>query len=898
MGHFARKFGPVYEALSTDIFKFAAAMKFEPTWQQAQFLGAVQRGDLRIAIRSGQGPGKCLPFDTKLIVEYSEGMGIRTTIGELATNGQPFRIASMDPETEKIRLCEATAFPSGEKPCVRLVVDAGQSLDLTTDHPVYTPHGWVHAEKLQVGDLVGMPRQLPLSEKGLEITDSEIRVVTGLLCDGSTVTDDVSFTHMPNAFVDRFLEDVLSLGMTYREDRSRSAAVTYRIKRAGTLTRKWGLFGCDSRTKRIPREFFGLNERQLGVFFNTLFACDGYPSHDGFEIGLASEGFIEDIQALLLLGGVHGRYRYKLAKCQSGTFDAWVLRVSGTHNVCRLVQLMGLPLGREEATEATFETSVRMDGNTNTDIVPVRTQEQVSEMLAEVGFVNQRGSWNPQGRTLTSIRDKYRGRKTSYWSRQKLEEFCKEFDYKGVCSKWAMNDIYWVKVESVKPIGTHPVYDLTVPETHNFVANNLIVHNTTSSVTVALFRTLRNVNAMTILTAPTMRQCNEVWLAEARRLLAGADPWLQRFIGITKTKIEVNGNPDWGVKTVTATKTENSQGFHEKNMTIICEEASGIDRKIIEQFEGTASNPNCLFVQIGNPNHRDCAFFDCFHKDRKNWTCLHWNAEETPPSVWFDPIRNVQLAEKYGRESDIYRIRVLGEFPHTDPQCVISSEDLEKVIEKSLFSFAATRSRANGEFPRQFGLDFARFGGDENVLYRRSGNAIVEQLILPHADPSELVKAAFGMQRRASWGDEKTVYVADAGGIGQGIMHVFYDEHKRVLEFHNGGSPCRGDIYENRITEAWFGLAHKIKNRECYLPDDPILFTQLTGRKYFTTKKGKLIIESKDEYMRRGNDSPDRADAMVMAMYDEIEATGHVSRAEASPARKRVMAASVSGGGR
>jgi replicative DNA helicase len=38
-------------------------------------------------------------------------------------------------------------------------------------------------------------------------------------------------------------------------------------------------------------------------------------------------------------------------------------------------------------------------------------------------------------------------------------------------------DVYWDQVASIEPIGTEKVYDLEVPGHHNFVANDIIVHN-------------------------------------------------------------------------------------------------------------------------------------------------------------------------------------------------------------------------------------------------------------------------------------------------------------------------------------------------------------------------------------------------------------------------------------
>ncbi len=44
-------------------------------------------------------------------------------------------------------------------------------------------------------------------------------------------------------------------------------------------------------------------------------------------------------------------------------------------------------------------------------------------------------------------------------------------------SALAQSDVYWDEVVSIQPNGEEEVYDLTVDKYHNFVVNNIIVHN-------------------------------------------------------------------------------------------------------------------------------------------------------------------------------------------------------------------------------------------------------------------------------------------------------------------------------------------------------------------------------------------------------------------------------------
>ena len=405
---------------------------------------------------------------------------------------------------------------------------------------------------------------------------------------------------------------------------------------------------------------------------------------------------------------------------------------------------------------------------------------------------------------------------------------------------------------------------------------------------IALFRVIRYHNGLVVYTAPSMRQVKDVAFMEIRAHVNRMEPWLKNFFKVDAMKCTVAGCKDWSIQGVTATRSENAAGYHRDGMTVIAEEASGIPRLLMENFFGTLTNNDPLFLQIGNPNTRDCYFFDTFEGPFANkWVKFTFNCEDT--AEWHPEIlkkrRNLDLLEMYGRESDVYRIRVLGEFPTTDPNTVIPFHLIEMAME-TRYKVQALRqiNPVQRKRSRQFGIDFARYGGDENTAFRRSGNAIVDQWWKSRCEPIEAIHASWAMQSQADWRDDDCIYVMDATGIGQGVIHNFYDNSKNVVEFHNGGKAWNTKDYENKITEAWFGLANKMKKKgsgdefsgNVYLMQDRLLLSQLTNRQYYVTKKGKLIVESKDEYEKRGHDSPDRADGVIYCQYDNVAASGSV----------------------
>lgn len=395
------------------------------------------------------------------------------------------------------------------------------------------------------------------------------------------------------------------------------------------------------------------------------------------------------------------------------------------------------------------------------------------------------------------------------------------------------------------------------------------VGKTTIEVVIALWRCLQGVDALTVVTAPTMVQLRDVWIAESRRLVGAAHPAVQAMVEVTNSKVVICGRPTWGIWTRSASKPENFQGYHQKNLTIIFDECSGIDRAIIQTAKGTLTNPNSLMIAAGNPNTRECAFFDMFyHPDEAPlWHKLRFDSRK---SEIVDKDNIQRLIKEFGAESDVVRVRVHGEFPLADPNCIMSSEDLFAC--QGVPMLDAVAMRGDMEYGRQFGIDFARFGSDESIIYQRSGQAIIAWKRLVKTEPIDVLEAAYKMQRAAGWRDEDCLYCVDAGGMGQGVMGNLYRDGKRVFEFHSNGTSKKRD-YANKMTEAYFHIAKIARERRLHIPKDPTLVQQLSSRLYGTNKKGKLEIEGKDEYMKRGPySSPDRADALAMAFYN---AAGH-----------------------
>lgn len=399
------------------------------------------------------------------------------------------------------------------------------------------------------------------------------------------------------------------------------------------------------------------------------------------------------------------------------------------------------------------------------------------------------------------------------------------------------------------------------------------------TVIIALWRLLRHVDALVIVTSPSMRQCKQ-WIDECKRVLRDAHPAIQALFECFETKVEVGGRSLWAIKTATATRPENLQGIHDQHLIFIVDEASGVKDSIIETIQGTLSNPDSLFIQIGNPNTTACKFYECFTSQRDLWHCLTFDSEHTAanyPHI-LSPKRNELIAREYGKDSDMYRIRVKGEFPVQDPSSIMSIEDLQACTKTSRVGCAGISDILPSY--RAIGIDLARFGGDDSVIAVRQGLAIIHYRAFQKVDPNIVVEEAFVKQQELGWRNEDVWYVPDAGGLGQGVMHNFHRAKKLTLEFHTQSRPKDSSMFADRYSEAWFNLRYLTRERIVHIPNDVRLLKQLSTRQYVVDKKGKIKVESKDEWKKRMEvtESPDRADAIVMAFYQVGGKGGEVVR--------------------
>lgn len=366
-------------------------------------------------------------------------------------------------------------------------------------------------------------------------------------------------------------------------------------------------------------------------------------------------------------------------------------------------------------------------------------------------------------------------------------------------------------------------------------------------------------------TAPTQQQLYDILWAEVAKWMKRS-PLLDNIFEWQKTKIVNRAYPErWFATARTASKSENMAGFHEEHLLFLCDEASGIKDGIFEVIEGALTTADAKLLLCGNPTRNSGVFKRAFFEDRDLYYTMKVSSMDTPRVTSAYSQRLIKL---YGLDSDVVRVRVLGEFPKSEPDGLIPLEFIEAAMMRELDN--------DYDSMLDVGADIARFGNDETIIIPRIAG---KELGLHHFSRQDTMKTTgniLDITKGAMKEHSKAfarIHVDDdgvGGGVTDRLREVIAQDNLNieVLACHNGGSPADKEHYANWATEQWCGLKQRLQDGDVELLQDDELAAQLSTRKYGLNSRGQIILEDKKTYKKRVGRSPDRADALVLAFSE------------------------------
>lgn len=162
------------------------------------------------------------------------------------------------------------------------------------------------------------------------------------------------------------------------------------------------------------------------------------------------------------------------------------------------------------------------------------------------------------------------------------------------------------------------------------------------------------------------------------------------------------------------------------------------------------------------------------------------------------------------------------------------------------------------------GLDLA-LGGAEAVLSVFKGNEHIGQE--PYRISSEPKLTRVLVEAFGRYDLKPSQINGDAGGMGLPILQRLEEAGWPINRVRNEAKAFR-KVYRNRGTENWWTVRRLIQDKILKLIDDPKLKNQLKKRRYKIYDDNTLMVEPKSEAAARGEESPDRADGLVLAFAD------------------------------
>lgn len=421
-----------------------------------------------------------------------------------AETGQRYRIKDLYEKRRKIPVFTLssdwtlqTVIPekivqSGIKRIYRLRTATGREIRASGNHPFLTIQGWTPLENLQLGERIAVPRQLPVADEGWKISTDQARLLGYLIGDGSYGR------HRTVGLVNRdrsVIEDARGIA---REE----FGIPARDKAHWTGTPQleftvpngygpgknplinWlkalGIHGQLGPEKRVPEAVFQGSPEVVSAFLGGAYATDGSVARcaNRFAVKYCSTSLLLlcDLQMLLLRLGIIS-VMGKPTRHTKSKVDIAQLVITGREQISRFIERVPIPGRKGQKAQEALQWASERRFNHHIDRLPLEITQVVRQKAKGRGLSWKQLGYRCQGKEM---------------DRGTLERVAATLSSPQL-TQLARSDVLWDRVVSIEPSGDETTYDLVIPRTRNFVANNIVVHNSGSieqdaDVVLLLFR--------------------------------------------------------------------------------------------------------------------------------------------------------------------------------------------------------------------------------------------------------------------------------------------------------------------------------------------------------------------------------------------------------------------------
>jgi len=409
-------------------------------------------------------------------------------------------------------------------------------------------------------------------------------------------------------------------------------------------------------------------------------------------------------------------------------------------------------------------------------------------------------------------------------------------------------------------------------------------------------------NSKVITTAPTDFQVKELLWAEINRIYL--DSRIELLGECLTKKIKIEEEPDHYAIGFSTDKPQRAEGWHAPAILFIFDEAKGIESWMWDSVKGLSVGGFVRWLVISTTDGVQVGdnFYKIFEKANNGWNKVHISAEQSPyitgEKFRYIEIDNSEHPEHFklkhiepqeliiqittqkwidecerdwGRESVLFLTKVKGEIVDEGTDTVIKLSQVMRMFE----NYSTEGFDDSGQ--EEIGCDVARGGADNTEMYKRKGMKVIDERTITTRQLPPKAKLVYISKELEDFARKKRdirIKIDDTG-VGGGLTDIMQDKGYDIVPINFQQQAKDPNNYPNAISEMWFEVAAMIDEIAC--ENNEVLQTELVNRKRKPLdKKGRRVIESKDEYKKRGFPSPDKADAFLLTFYDVLEEQGDI----------------------
>lgn len=466
------------------------------TANQRKYIDAITNRDLTFGIGPA-GTGKCIAENSLVLTNR----GI-IEIGELGAGVEVDTFSPTELKIHGINGVEEAAFVynGGESETLKFTTRFGFGIETTPEHPLLTIKTdgnlhWKRADELEAGDFVALQRgqmmfgsqtaiafqyQASKNDKcskcvEIERLDEEFAYIIGLLIgDGClTVKNRVLLATIDDSVKSAFYEFAGRYGLHVFPNGEKNLVIA--SSQFYQLLLHLGLSSGKAETKHIPKAILTAPQEIVSAFLSGLFDADGtVEKRDGnIVFSSISETLAAQVQIVLLNFGIVAAKADKRGTYLGNPHSSFILTIAG-EEAEKFDALIGFKLERKKARR------ILKKSNPNVDYVPhLKTHLNSAVKSAVLTRAEHKKFWD------------YRieRRRPSYAKLSELLEILQKKNAQGDSLSYLQaileKRLLFLEIKSITE-SKAKVYDLNVPETHSFIANGFVNHNSFLAVAMAV----------------------------------------------------------------------------------------------------------------------------------------------------------------------------------------------------------------------------------------------------------------------------------------------------------------------------------------------------------------------------------------------------------------------------